>query len=67
LRWGILDVDGWLATVDPRTIDRWLMFARIEPEHFAVSAPRKSESAGGGELKDGRDAVRSLMARVGGK
>jgi len=67
LRWGIFDVDAWLETVDPRVMDGWLLFARIEPEHFAVAALGRTEPDGGGELKDGLDAVRSLAARMGSR
>jgi cytolysin (calcineurin-like family phosphatase) len=67
LRWGIADVEGWLATLEPRVIDAWLTFASVEPEAFGA-ASKSAPKAGGGKTKwaSGADAVNMLAARFGG-
>lgn len=29
------DVEAWRRSLDPAVIDRWLVYARVEPETFA--------------------------------
>jgi hypothetical protein len=67
LRWGIADVEGWLATLEPRVIDAWLTFASVEPEAFGTaskSAPKGGDSRT--KWASGADAVNMLAARFGG-
>jgi hypothetical protein len=64
LRWGIVDVESWLSTLDPRIVDAWIRFANIEPEHFQAGGMAAGQQSGS-NLMDGRDAARSLAARIG--
>jgi hypothetical protein len=52
LRLGIWDVEAWLASIEPRVIDAWLAFAKIDPQGFQAAfgggggkgqAPSKTE------------------------
>jgi hypothetical protein len=67
LRWGIVDVEGWLSTLEPRVIDAWLTFASVEPEAFS-GATKAGAKPGDGKTKwaSGADAVNMLAARFGG-
>jgi cytolysin (calcineurin-like family phosphatase) len=64
---GIVDVEAWLATLEPRVIDAWLAFASVEPEAFG-SASKIAPKGGAGRTKwaSGADAVNMLAARFGG-
>jgi hypothetical protein len=31
----VLDVDGWLNTIEPEIFDKWMAFKRIEPDEPA--------------------------------
>lgn len=31
MRWGIVDFDAWLSNLDPRVLDQWVAFDRVEP------------------------------------
>jgi hypothetical protein len=61
-------VEGWLASLDPRIIDRWLVFAGVEPEAFAGpgdAETRRGEGRAAGSLVDATAAARQLSAMFG--
>ena len=68
MRWGIVDVEAWLASLEPRVIDAWLTFASIEPEAFGYAAKKGEAGGGKGKTKwaSGADAVTLLAGRFGG-
>lgn len=66
MRWGIADVEAWLASIEPRVIDAWLAFESIEPEAFAERRADGEERRGGGELLDARESARKMAKRFGG-
>jgi hypothetical protein len=68
LRWGIADVEGWLSTIDPAVIDRWLVFATVEPAAFGGRAAPpggevRAEPSGG--TVSARQAAKNMAQRFG--
>jgi len=66
LRWGIPDVETWLQSIEPRVIDAWLAFERVEPEAFEErrAEPAANRGSQGGRMIDAREAAQRLASRV---
>lgn len=69
MRWGIADVERWLASIEPRVIDAWLAYAAIEPEAFEAEAGqhvgRREPGPGDGPLLDPAEAAARMARRLG--
>lgn len=65
MRWGIVDVEAWLATLEPHAIDAWLTFASVEPEAFGYASKQAAKADGKTKWASGGDAVNMLAQRFG--
>ena len=58
-------MEAWLATLEPRVIDAWLTYAKVEPEAFGYQGKREAKGDGKTKWASGGDAVNMLAQRFG--
>ena len=62
-----MDVERWLAELQPDVINAWLRFAALEPEWFARPACHAGPGETNRQLTDGAEAAQTMAARLFGK
>ena len=58
-------MEAWLARLDPVVIDRWLVFAAIEPEAFRDGRRDTGTKRGEKDMVDAATAGKRLAAMFG--
>jgi len=64
----VADVEAWLKTLEPEVLDRWLLFAELEPQWFVGGGGGDEPIHGQTETKwmDAREAGDFFSRWVGG-